>query len=386
MNEKTDATTQDSLFDGLKDQLSDYTSTLGRKAVSAAGDQVDKLADRLDGGGGPAETAAKEGAQKLAQGENPAKAAASAAGAGAKDKAKDVIPGMGGSSSASSGSGDFKFNNIVEWTDIGVPVSVAYNTFTQFEDWPSFMKKVENVHQIDDVTLRISGQVFLSHRTWEATITQQVPDSHIVWESSAEKGRISGSVSFHEVSPTLTRMLAVAEYYPNGFMERIANAWKAVARRFKLELKLYVHHVMTQTILDPEGVEGWRGEIREGEVVTPHEDALAQEADESEDESPAAEDSAQPAPAEESLADDEVPEDEELPEDADPEEAPPEEEAPLEEEPAEDEPLEEEVADDEPLEDEEAEPDDPDLEDDEAEYEDTEYDEDLDPEDAVTPR
>ncbi|WP_258934015.1 hypothetical protein [Nesterenkonia pannonica] len=75
----------------------------------------------------------------------------------------------------------------MEWTDIGVPLHVAYNAFTQFEDWPTFMRKVENVERVDDTKLSFKGQVFLSHRTWEATITEQVADSHIVWSSTGRR-------------------------------------------------------------------------------------------------------------------------------------------------------------------------------------------------------
>ncbi|WP_129662237.1 SRPBCC family protein [Rothia uropygialis] len=259
---------------GLKGQVADYAQTLGRKAISSASGKVDQLADRFDGNGGSGGEAAKAGAQKIAEGESPAKAAVSAATAGAKDKVKGVF---GGGSSGGSGSSDNKFMNIVEWAEVGVPLSVAYNAFTQFEDWPDFMKKVESVERTEDTKLKFKGQVFWSHRTWEATIVEQVPDSHIVWESTGDKGYISGSVSFHEVAPRLTRMVVIGEYHPQGFMERTGNIWRAVGRRFRLEMKFFVHHVMTDTILDPDGVEGWRGEIRDSELVTSHEDALEEE-------------------------------------------------------------------------------------------------------------
>ena len=273
------------VLDGLKTQFGDYAKALGRKAVSSASDQVDKISDRFEGGGnsdggGSMQEGAKAGAAKIAEGGSPAKAAFSAATATAKDKVKGVF---GGGSSSGGGGTDNKFMNIVEWTDVGVPLKVAYNAFTQFEDWPDFMKKVENVERVDDVKLKFKGQVFLSHRTWESTITEQVADSHIVWESTGEKGHISGSVSFHEVTPTLTRMLTIGEYHPQGFVERTGNLWRAVGRRFRLELKFFVHHVMTEVILDQDSVEGWRGEIRDGEVVTSHEDALEQEEQEAQE-------------------------------------------------------------------------------------------------------
>ena len=310
----------DSLFGGLKQQLGDYASTLGRKALSSAGDQVDRIADRLEGGGGSASEAAKAGAEEIAEGRSPAKAAMSAATAGAKDTIKGVFGG--GSGGSGGGSGDFKFSNIVETADVGVPLSVAYNAFTMFEDWPDFMKKVENVERTDDVKLSVKGQAVFSHRTWEATITEQVPDSHIVWESTGEKGHISGSVSFHALAPRLTRIIAIGEYRKQGFVEGIGALWFTVPRRFRLELKFFVHHVMTETILDQDGVEGWRGVIRDGELVTSHEEALEEEkAQAEEQEQP---DEEQPAEGEavqeEDSADDEAPDDWEEPADDEAEE------------------------------------------------------------------
>ncbi|WP_209323709.1 SRPBCC family protein [Brevibacterium renqingii] len=336
----------DSIFGGLKQQAGDYAKTLGRKAMSSVGDRVEKIADRLDGVGDTPAPAAQAGAEEIAEGKSPAKAAMSAATTGIKDKIKGLF---GGGSSGSGGSGDFKFSNIVETAEVGVPLSVAYNAFTMFEDWPDFMKKVENVERTDDVTLSIKGQAVWSHRTWEATITEQVPDSHIVWESTGEKGYISGSISFHEVAPRLTRIIAVGEYHKQGFMEGVGALWFTVPRRFRLELKFFVHHVMRQIMLDPDSVEGWRGEIRDGELVTSHEDALEEEQseDEESEDRPAEDESEQDQPAEDESGEDAPAEDEAEESDAEPEDAPAEE---YEEEPA------EEYEDEEPAEADDAEP------------------------------
>jgi uncharacterized membrane protein len=344
---------------GLKSHLGEYATALGRKALSSAGEKVDGLTDRLEGSGGSVGEAAKKGAEKMSEGKSPVTAAASGLATGAADKVKSAL----GGGSGGSGGAKKKFMNIVEWTDVGVPLKVAYNAFTQYEDWPDYMKKVHHVDWGDDAKLTIKGQVFLSHRTWEATITEQVPDSHIVWESTGEKGSISGSVSFHEITPTLTRMLTIGEYHPQGFVEKTGNLWRAVGRRFRLELKFFVHHVMTDVMLDPDSVEGWRGEIRDGEVVTTHEDALEQEEQEAE-ESESEEEQESEEPEEEASAEEdaeEPPAEEEEPpaEDAEDEEPVEEEEAPADEEPAdEEEPVEDEetVEEEETVPEEEAEP------------------------------
>jgi hypothetical protein len=160
-----------------------------------------------------------------------------------------------------------------------VPISVAYNQWTSFNEVSSVMKKVKNVDEETDEETTISwkAQVFWSHRTWEAKILEQVPDEKIVWKSKGEKGHVDGAVTFHELGPNLTRILVVLEYYPQGFMERTGNIWRAQGRRARLELKHFRRHVMTRTILNPDEVEGWRGVIEDGEVVKTHDEVVEEE-------------------------------------------------------------------------------------------------------------
>ncbi|WP_199487347.1 SRPBCC family protein [Actinomadura spongiicola] len=161
-----------------------------------------------------------------------------------------------------------KPTNIVEQIDVGAPCRLVYDQWTRFEDFPSFMKKVESVEQVSDEKLNWKAKVFWSSRTWESTIVEQVPDEHIVWRSKGSKGHVDGTVSFHELSPDLTRVLLVLEYHPRGLFERVGNLWRAQGRRVRLELKHFRRHVMTQSLARPDEVEGWRGEIRDGEIVT----------------------------------------------------------------------------------------------------------------------
>jgi hypothetical protein len=194
------------------------------------------------------------------------------------DSDTDSSGGGSGGSGGAGGSGKFKFMNITEQMDVGVPLRTAYDQWTQFADFPSFMKKVETVEQESDEKINWKAQVFWSHRSWESTIVEQIPDTHIVWRSTGAKGYADGHVSFHELAPRLTRILLVLEYYPQGFFEKTGNLWRAVGRRTRLEFKHFCRHLQMDTILTAdEDLEGWRGEIRDSEVVTTHEEALEQE-------------------------------------------------------------------------------------------------------------
>ncbi|MDT5328136.1 MAG: hypothetical protein QOF25_5288 [Mycobacterium sp.] len=193
---------------------------------------------------------------------------------GLKEKVQGVF---GGGKGGKGGKKKIKLTNIVETLDVGLPLRTTYDLWTRFTDFPTFMKKVESVTQPEDEKTQWKAQVFLSHREWEATIQEQVPDSHIVWRSKGAKGHVDGAVTFTELGPNLTRVVLVLEYFPQGLFERTGNLWRAQGRRARLEFKHFRRHAMTQAILHQEEIEGWRGEIRDSEVVKTHEEALEEE-------------------------------------------------------------------------------------------------------------
>lgn len=170
-------------------------------------------------------------------------------------------------------SGDTKVMNIVESLDVGVPIRTAYDHWTKYEAFSGFTKGVRSVSQKDEVSSDWKVKVGPSTRGWSATVQEQVPDDRIVWTSEGAKGSTRGCVSFHELAPSLTRIVLVVEYYPSGFFEKTGNLWRAQGRRLRLDFKHFQRHV---TLTDEE-VEGWRGEVRDGEVVVSHEDALERE-------------------------------------------------------------------------------------------------------------
>jgi hypothetical protein len=267
----------------LRGELQDLLGELAELGIVAARDTIGSATERLTGyvqqGGGPGLMAAVTGAKSLSEGKSPARSMLSAGWAGLKQK----LGGGGKGGKGGRGKG-LKVTNIVESIDVGVPVRMAYNQWTQFADFPSFMKKVEDVNQEEDNKLSWKAQVFWSHRSWESTIIKQIPDERIVWRSEGAKGHVDGAVSFHEIGPNLTRILLVLEYHPQGFFEGTGNLWRAQGRRARLELKHFRRHVMTQTVLRPDELEGWRGVIEDGEVVQDHESRLREEQGEEQDE------------------------------------------------------------------------------------------------------
>jgi uncharacterized membrane protein len=269
MSEQTSQAAHDGLLqsfmnelptDRLKEELGSFVGALAHRAT-------EKLTDYAENGG-PTAKALKEGAPDLIQGK-PLRGLAKAGFASVKGMVSKSVGGDGGKSGGKGGGKGLKVTNIVEQIDIGAPLELTYNVWTQFQDFPTFMKKVETVNQEEDAKLSWKAQVFLSHRSWRSTIMEQIPDNRIVWKSEGDKGHVDGTVTFHALGhPEFTRVMVVLEYHPGGVVENIGNLWRAQGRRVRLELKHFRRHVMTQVLTNPDEVTGWRAEIRDGEVVS----------------------------------------------------------------------------------------------------------------------
>jgi uncharacterized membrane protein len=266
--------------DRLKAEARGLADAVAERAMSSVRDKVESTAGKLtgyaSGQGNEGLKAAATGVADVAQGKSPVRSMLGAGMSLAKDKVSGVFGGGGGGKSGGGGQ-KLKVTNIVESIDVGVPIRVAYNQWTQFADFPTFMKKVENVDQSDDTTANWKAQVFWSHRAWEATIADQRPDERIIWHSKGEKGHVDGAITFHELAPALTKIVVVLQYHPQGLFEHTGNLWRAQGRRVRLELKHFQRHVMSNTLLNQEEAEGWRGVIEDGEVVKDHEAAVAEE-------------------------------------------------------------------------------------------------------------
>jgi len=270
----------------LNDQLGGLFSAVAGKLGETASNRLEGLTDKLTDigsgeGAGTATKAVAKAGEKVAEGKSPAKAALSAAGEGIKDKVTNLFSGGG----KGKGGKRLKVTNIIEQIDVGAPVSVVYNQWSQFQDFSGFMKKVDSVNQSEETKVEFKAQVFWSHRSWTGEILEQVPDRRIVWRSKGQKGHVDGAVTFHEIGPELTRVLVVLEYYPQGLFERTGNLWRAQGRRARLELKHFQRHVMTESVLHADDLEGWRGEIHDGEVTRSHDEVVrAEQDDEGDDE------------------------------------------------------------------------------------------------------
>ena len=154
-----------------------------------------------------------------------------------------------------------------EQISVDVPVRVAYDRWTRFEDFPSFMDGVESVEQIDDATLRWTASIAGATKTWTATIVDQTPDTRVAWKS-VEGAENAGAVLFAADGADRTTVTLRIDAEPEGAVESIGDALGFLQRRVKGDLERF------KDLVDRTGggVDGWRGEIH-GDEIEPHPDA-----------------------------------------------------------------------------------------------------------------
>ncbi|MFF2960281.1 SRPBCC family protein [Streptomyces sp. NPDC057963] len=270
-------TAQKSGADRLREEASNFLSAQVERLAEKAGDKLtdvtEQLTDVAESGTLPAIGA------RILQGESPLKAFVGEKAKGVKDKVTEKVKEAFGGGKGKRKSSGGKVMNIIEVLDVGVPLRVAYDHWTQYDRFSSFAKGVRDVSKSDEMSSDWKVKVGPSSRSFKATVQEQIPDDRIVWTSEGAKGTTRGAVSFHELAPSLTRIVLVVEYYPSGFFEKTGNLWRAQGRRMRLDFKHFQRYVS----LAQEEPEGWRGEIRDGEVVVSHEDAIEEEDAEQED-------------------------------------------------------------------------------------------------------
>jgi len=221
----------------------------------------------------------------------------------------DKLPGGSKKEGESpSGTGRGRRLPVQEFIDVGVDLQTAYDQFTQFEDWPKFMHRVERIEQRDDTTLMWHENIWGVRRSWEAEITDQEPCERIAWRSTSGPQTI-GVVTFHRLSDNLTRIAITVDFQPKGLFEKSSSGMRITRRALKSDLMRFKAYIELQD----EATGGWHGRIEDGEVVDEQGDEqdeprAEEDAEPEEDEEVPEEDEEEPEAAEDEDFEDEEPE------------------------------------------------------------------------------
>lgn len=152
--------------------------------------------------------------------------------------------------------GSGNLSSVEESIEINVPVSTAYNQWTQFEEFPKFMDSVREVRQLDDTHLHWRAEVAGKEKEWDCEITEQIPDKRIAWRSTSGV-RNGGTVTFHKINDTTTRIMLQIDYEPEDMMEKAGDAIGAVRMEARGNLQRF------KEMLEARGKEtgAWRGSV-----------------------------------------------------------------------------------------------------------------------------
>jgi uncharacterized membrane protein len=242
-------------------------------ALPYAAQGIAKLTSRKQGGNGKASELGKKAKDKATE------KAKDVVGEVADEKVKPSLPnGIGGllsggnpfggdsdSDEGGEGEGDATGSGrrmpIQQAVDVAVPVKIAYNLWTQFQDWPDFMHRVDSAQQVDDSTVEFSTKVWGITRHFKAEIVEQRPDERIEWDV-AEGLTHSGVVTFHELAPRLTRLEVTLDVKPEGLLEKAGRGMRFTKRAVRGDL----HRFKAFAEMEEEAEGGWRGTIEDRDV------------------------------------------------------------------------------------------------------------------------
>jgi uncharacterized membrane protein len=140
--------------------------------------------------------------------------------------------------------------------DVDVPVSTAYNQWTQFETFPEFMEGIVEVRQLSDTRLHWKAKVAGKEKEWDAEITEQEPDQRVAWKA-VDGAPNAGVVTFHRLDDSKTRVMLQLEAEPEGLVEEVGDKLGLFNHRVEGDLKRFKEFV------EARGTEtgAWRGEV-----------------------------------------------------------------------------------------------------------------------------
>ncbi|ACL41369.1 cyclase/dehydrase [Pseudarthrobacter chlorophenolicus A6] len=142
---------------------------------------------------------------------------------------------------------------------VNVPVSTAYNQWTQFEEFPHFMGGVKSVTQLSDDRLEWVAEIGGIRRQWEARILEQVPDRKVSW-AATEGATNAGAVEFEDVGGGQTSLRLTLEYEPEGVVEKIGDKLHVVDRQAESDLQKFKEFIEDERYASG----AWRGSVNPG--------------------------------------------------------------------------------------------------------------------------
>jgi uncharacterized membrane protein len=161
------------------------------------------------------------------------------------DKLGGGDDGGGGDKEHGRGVGKGRRMPVQQDIDIGAPLDSVYERWIDYEEWPNFMHRVDQVTQDDKKHLTFKAKIWGISREFKAEITDQVPKRRIKWRV-VEGMTHNGVVTFHELTPTLTRVEVSLDVEPGSLIEKAARGMRHVKRAVRADLARFKAYVLME--------------------------------------------------------------------------------------------------------------------------------------------
>ena len=104
--------------------------------------------------------------------------------------------------------------------------------------------------------LQWEAEIAGKDETWNAEITEQIPDKRIAWRSTSGAPN-AGVVTFHQLSDNESRVMLQLDYEPEGIVEKTGDMLGVVERRIEGDLERF------KEFIEARGTEtgAWRGQV-----------------------------------------------------------------------------------------------------------------------------
>ncbi len=140
--------------------------------------------------------------------------------------------------------------------DVNVPITTAYNQWTQFESFPQFMEGVDRIEQTSSTQTHWVTSIGGVTREFDAEITEQHPDERVAW-TTLDGPKQAGVVTFHRLAADKTRIMLQLDFEPEGLVEQAGDKLGFVTRRIEGDLGRF------KKFIEERGTESgaWRGDV-----------------------------------------------------------------------------------------------------------------------------
>ncbi|WP_433050815.1 SRPBCC family protein [Dactylosporangium sp. CS-033363] len=123
-----------------------------------------------------------------------------------------------------------------ESIEVAVPVAVAYEQLTHFENYPQFMSGVMSMAPIDASTAHMVLDIGGTRAEFDARITESRTDEFLCWEAT-DGPQVIEALRLEPMAGDMTRVIAELQIDARELMPAEEHAVEVLNRRLKADLK-----------------------------------------------------------------------------------------------------------------------------------------------------